>query len=91
MKINELIPIDEKRKTVNARDEWQFLEVKTEFSHWINRRISEYNFEENEDYIVIVKNDENPKGGRPSKEYHNSISMAKELRWLRGMKRAKNG
>ncbi|WP_257812563.1 antA/AntB antirepressor family protein [Aggregatibacter actinomycetemcomitans] len=66
-------------KTVNARELHSFLEVSTRFSDWIQRRINEYEFIENQDFIVLLKNEKNPIGGRPQKEIHISIDMAKEL------------
>lgn len=64
---------------VNARDLYKMLEVKAEFSHWIKRRITQCKFEENFDYIVFVKKDENLKGGRPTTEYIISVDMTKHL------------
>lgn len=64
---------------VNARDLHKMLEVKAEFSHWIKRRINQCKFEENFDFVVIVKKDENLKGGRPTTEYIISVDMTKHL------------
>lgn len=64
---------------VNARDLHEMLEVKAEFSHWIKRRINQCKFEENFDYVVFVKKDENLKGGRPTTEYLISVDMTKHL------------
>ncbi|WP_334468644.1 antA/AntB antirepressor family protein [Arsenophonus sp. PmNCSU2021_1] len=66
-------------QTVNARDLHQFLEVGKDFSNWIKDRIKQYGFEDNIDYIVFANSGENPLGGRPAKEYHISLDMAKEL------------
>ncbi|HGJ5882876.1 antA/AntB antirepressor family protein [Arsenophonus sp.] len=66
-------------QTVNARDLHQFLEVGKDFSNWIKDRIKQYGFVENIDYIVFANFGENPFGGRPAKEYHISLDMAKEL------------
>ncbi|WP_334470695.1 antA/AntB antirepressor family protein [Arsenophonus sp. PmNCSU2021_1] len=66
-------------QTVNARDLHAFLESKQDFSTWIKKRISDYGFVENIDYIVFHNSVENPFGGRPAKEYHISLDMAKEL------------
>lgn len=66
-------------KTVNARELHSFLEVSTRFSDWIQRRIDEYEFVENQDFVVLLKNEKNHVGGRPQKEVHISIDMAKEL------------
>ncbi|MFS1584025.1 MAG: antA/AntB antirepressor family protein [Candidatus Arsenophonus phytopathogenicus] len=70
---------DELIQTVNARDLHQFLEVGKDFSNWIKDRIKQYGFVENIDYIVFANSGENPFGGRPAKEYHISLDMAKEL------------
>ncbi|PAV01660.1 hypothetical protein CBG25_15375 [Arsenophonus sp. ENCA] len=40
-------------QTVNARALHAFLEITTRFNDWINRRIAEYSFEENIDYIIV--------------------------------------
>ncbi|ENV76203.1 hypothetical protein F909_04099 [Acinetobacter sp. ANC 3929] len=64
---------------VNARNLHKMLEVKAEFSHWIKRRINQCKFEQNFDYVVIVKKDENLKGGRPTTEYIISVDMTKHL------------
>ena len=60
-------------QTVNARELHAFLEVKTRFNDWINRRIQEYDFKVDVDF-TILKNEyvEN-------KEFFIAIDMAKEL------------
>ena len=40
---------------VNARDLHKMLEVKTDFSDWIKRRIKQCGFEENFDFIKLLK------------------------------------
>ena len=77
----ELIPIQKETKTVNARDLWEFLEVRTQFKDWIARRIQEYGFVEEKDFCSFLSEST---GGRPSKEYHISIPMAKELSMVEG-------
>lgn len=64
---------------VNARELHTFLKVGRDFSNWIKDRIDEYEFIEGLDYIVFAKSGENPKGGRPQKEYALTVSTAKEL------------
>lgn len=66
-------------QTVNARDLYEFLEVKKDFSNWIKDRIKKYSFMENQDFVVFANPGENPTGGRPSIDYHLSLDMAKEL------------
>ncbi len=66
-------------KTVNARELHQFLEVGRDFSNWIKDRIDQYDFLENQDFIVVANSGGNPQGGRPAIDYHISLNMAKEL------------
>uniref|UniRef100_A0A3B0MKV8 AntA/AntB antirepressor domain-containing protein n=1 Tax=Arsenophonus endosymbiont of Trialeurodes vaporariorum TaxID=235567 RepID=A0A3B0MKV8_9GAMM len=66
-------------QTVNARDLHAFLEIGKDFITWIKDRIKQYGFAENIDFIVFTNSGENPFGGRPTKEYHISLDMAKEL------------
>lgn len=70
---------NEQQLGVNARDVHAALEVKSEFSHWINRRIKQCKFEENFDYILIVKKDEQVSGTKYLNEYIISLDMAKHL------------
>lgn len=64
-------------ETVNARDLHAFLEVGKRFTTWLQDRIEQYGFIEGRDFLPI--RGETPNGGRPSKEYHLSLDMAKEL------------
>jgi len=79
--IHDLIPVryEGEEPTVNARDLHTFLGVGKDFSTWIKDRIRQYNFVENQDFIVFTDFGENPQGGRPSKEYRLTLDMAKEL------------
>ena len=70
---------DEQQLGVNARDVHAALEVKTDFSDWIKRRIKQCKFEENYDFMVFLKKEENLSGGRPATEYIISLDMAKHL------------
>ena len=80
-----LIPVNQRRvgddlvQTVNARELHAFLEVGKVFAAWIQERIEQFGFVENQDFIVISETGKNPKGGRPSKEYFLALDMAKEL------------
>lgn len=56
-----------------------FLSITTRFDTWFNRRISEYGFEENSDYVSFEQKCSKPSGGRPSRKYFLTIDMAKEL------------
>lgn len=82
--MNKLITITEKEGTqlVDARELHKRLKVQTSFNHWFNRRISEYNFDENKDYFaenqLLDKNDKKYPH-RPRTEYFLTIDMAKEI------------
>ena len=83
--MNELIQVAERQigdgtvQTVNARDLHAFLEVGKVFAAWIQERIEQYGFIEHHDFVVFSDSGNNPKGGRPAKEYAISLDMAKEL------------
>lgn len=79
--MNEIIRIEDRdgKQTANARDLWEFLEVQTRFNDWILRYIKDFNFQENQDFVVFTQNSVK---GRPSVEYHISLGMAKELSML---------
>jgi len=62
--------------TVDARHLHKFLEVDTRFDTWIDRRIEEYGFEDGRDFCSILGKS---RGGRPAREYHLTLDMAKEL------------
>ncbi|MBF0588678.1 MAG: antA/AntB antirepressor family protein [Magnetococcales bacterium] len=65
--------------TVNARELHKHLGVGKDFSNWIKDRVAQYDFVENQDFVVYANSGENPSGGRPAKDYHITIDMAKEL------------
>jgi len=70
----------EKAQTVNARELHAFLEVGKDFSTWIKDRIAQYGFAEGQDYVFTLLPNFGEKGqGRPTKEYHLTLDMAKEL------------
>jgi phage anti-repressor protein len=69
-------------RAVDARELHTFLEVGRDFPTWIKDRIEQGLFAEGKDYVVFPGIGENLRGGRPTKEYGLSISMAKELSML---------
>lgn len=69
----------ELKQTCNARDLWQWLQSKQDFSTWIKNRIDKYGFEENIDYIKLHKKMELSKTGQNIIEYYLTVDMAKEL------------
>ncbi|WP_273719097.1 MULTISPECIES: antA/AntB antirepressor family protein [Bartonella] len=93
--MNTLIPISEQTvgqetvQTVNARNLHTFLEAKRDFSNWIKDRINKYNLLENQDYLVFTNFGENLQGGRPSKDYALSLSVAKELSMVENNKKGR--
>lgn len=64
---------------VNARELHEMLEVKSDFSHWIKRRFTQCKFEENFDYIKLVKKDELSTTRQTIVEYIISVDMTKHL------------
>ena len=67
-------------KVVSAEDLHSWLGVKSIFTNWIDRRIKEYGFSANADFILV---EEKAKGrGRPKKTYWLTTDMAKELSML---------
>lgn len=82
--MNQLIPTftgtlaGETQALVNARDLHTVLGSKQDFSNWIKIRIESCGFIENEEYSINLSN--RPFGvGKPRKDYHLSVDMAKEL------------
>jgi len=67
---------DSEVNSVNARDLWENLEVKTAFTTWFQRKLDESMFVEGQDFISIL---EESNGGRPSKKFIITIEMAKHL------------
>lgn len=75
------LKIDENGMTT-ASNLYAFLELEPKnFSHWCLRNIKKNKFAvENEDYIVFVIENENPKiGGRPKTDYKIASNFAKKL------------
>lgn len=89
IEIREQVIDQETVQTVNARDLHVFLEVGKDFSTWIKYRINKYNLLENQDYLVFTNFGENLQGGRPSKDYHLTLSVAKELSMLENNKKGR--
>jgi len=60
--------------SVNSRDIYEYLDIATRYSMWIQRAIEKYDFEENIDFTTIITD---PKSGK--RDFVVSIDMAKEL------------
>jgi anti-repressor protein len=71
------VSIESGIQTINARNLWQWLESKQDFSTWIKSRIDQYDFEENVDYVRFHKKME--ANNASMIDYHLSLDMAKEL------------
>ena len=63
----------------DARKLHEFLQVSSRFNDWIKKRIEEYSFQENQDFMIFTENVVKIGRGRPSTEYHLTLDMAKEL------------
>lgn len=83
--MQQLIPLntqqigDTEVQTINARELHAFLEVGKDFSTWMNDRIQQYGFLENQDFVIFPNTGEKSGRGRPTKEYAITLDMAKEL------------
>lgn len=78
--IEIVLGIDEEGKTT-AKKLYEFLEMRPgDYSRWYKFNILENPFAiENEDYEVLRTNAENPKGGRPTRDFKLSANFAKKL------------
>jgi phage anti-repressor protein len=83
--MNELIKIEtqiisgDEVQTCNARDLWEFVESKQDFSDWIKNRLQRYNFVEGEDYLLHKFVEQLPSGAKQKIDYHLTIDAAKEM------------
>ena len=56
--MNELIKIEineNNEQVVSGRELHKFLEVKTRYNDWVNKRVKEYGFVENIDFVAITQ------------------------------------
>ena len=89
--MNELIKIttnESGNQVVSARELHKFLEVETRFNDWISRMMN-YGFVENVDYQVLLKNEYNLSGGRPSTDYALTLDTAKEISMIQRSEKGK--
>jgi len=88
--MNELIKVnyDSDRPTILGRDLHEFLEVKEKYTDWF-KRMCEYDFIENIDFIGFSQISEKPQGGRPSQDHQLTIDMAKEICMLQRSEKGK--
>lgn len=66
-------------QAVNARELHQFLGVKRDFTTWIKKRIEEYGFLENHDYLLTKTGEQLPSGTKYLSDYHITLDTAKEI------------
>jgi anti-repressor protein len=81
--MRNLIQITEQNgsKAVSARELHLFLEVKTAFKDWMPRML-EYGFDENKDYIILLKNEQNKVSKTNPVDYALTLDTAKEISML---------
>lgn len=70
---------DEEQQAVDARDLWEKLEVNTKFSMWIERRISEAQLIEGQDFVRFPS-----LGSEHRVDYHVTLDAAKHIRYIPG-------
>jgi phage anti-repressor protein len=85
-----IIEHKELKRAVSARELYEFLEIKEDFTNWFKRMV-EYGFENITDYIIYAENSVNSENrrGRPSVDYLMTIEMAKEISMLQRTEKGK--
>lgn len=86
----ELIKIFQNEKNENvisARELHNFLEVKTDFTDWC-KRMFEYGFVENQDYVILLKNREKISKSNPI-DYALTIDCSKEISMIQRSEKGK--
>ncbi len=82
---NRLVPVYQTstgEQVVYGTELHTVLKVKTAYKDWSVRRFDECDATENKDFEVLLKNEHNPKGGRPSLEHIIQLDTAKEMAML---------
>lgn len=96
--MNELLKLlkievnENQEQTIKGRNLYEFLQIKTPYTIWINRAIKKYKFIENIDYTTDYKNVSRADGSiMPQKEINHTLTMdmAKELSMLADNERGK--
>jgi len=85
---NNLIPVYQSKKqegVVNARELYDFLESKQEFTTWIKNKIDKYGFIENEDFLIILSKT----SGRPKQDFILKLDVAKEIAMVENNEKGK--
>ena len=88
--MQELIKITEHNgeNVVSARNVYNYLDVKTDFTDWC-KRMFEYGFEENSDYVILLKYEDKPISKSNPIDYALTIDTAKEISMLQRTEKGK--
>ena len=89
--MNELIKVnyDNDRPTISGRELHEFLEVDSNYTTWF-KRMCEYDFAENVDFITCFPNLESDlHGGHNKQDHQMTIDMAKEICMLQRSEKGK--
>lgn len=92
--MNELVPVQKQKDgsvVVSGRDLHDFLDVKTKYADWF-KRMSEYGFDENVDFVVFLKNEKDDTafgGSRKITDHAMTLDMAKEISMIQRTERGK--
>lgn len=73
---------DKGEKIVYGKDLHKVLEVKTDFSAWVKRRLSDCDAEKETDYTLLPKIEEQVSGAKHSIDYIIKLDTAKEMAML---------
>jgi len=84
VKVHSMVVGGIKQDTMNARDLYLFLrpiQSGTHFTEWVERRITEYDFVDDEDFVCLLPSSGKQKGsgGHNKKEYFLTIDAVKEF------------
>lgn len=82
IRIEKQIINNDEVNSVTARDLWQALESKQEFTHWVKARLEQAYAVENEDYISFDKIIKRETGATKAREYALSLDLAKNIAML---------
>lgn len=92
IRMNELIRVSQNEKghqVVSARELYEFLEVKTQFTKWCERMF-EYGFEENKDYSLLSQKRLTAQGNETSFiDYVLTLDTSKEIAMLQRSEKGK--
>ncbi|WP_273782663.1 antA/AntB antirepressor family protein [Bartonella sp. ML69XJBT] len=89
IEISKQVIDQETVQTVNARELHTFLEIGKDFSNWITDRIKKYNLLENQDFVCSPNLASKGRGGHNRKDYHLTLSVAKELSMVENNKKGR--